>query len=119
MAVSKKHETIDFIPLGPLDRFPERVGVKVRIREGEEAAVFRLSDGRIFALANRNPHRKGGILCEGMVSGEYLYDPLYDWKIHLATGLVQAPDTGEVKTYPVRVENGQVLLSPSGVYWNG
>lgn len=97
------------VEIGPLVRFPERIGVRVRIGN-EEAAVFRLSDGRVFALENKNPHRKGGVISEGMVSGEYLYDPLYDWKISLVTGQVQAPDEGRVKTYPVQVNNGLVYI---------
>ncbi|WP_438448323.1 nitrite reductase small subunit NirD [Gorillibacterium sp. sgz5001074] len=99
-----------YIPVGTLERFPARIGVRVRVN-GLEAAVFRLSDGRIFALENKNPHRKGGVLSEGMVSGEYLYDPLYDWKIHLPTGLVQEPDTGAVRTLEVKIENGTVFLA--------
>lgn len=100
----------DYVPVGPAGRFPVRIGVRVKL-EDMEAAVFRLSDGRIYALENKNPNRKGGVISEGMVSGEYLYDPLYDWKIHLPTGQVQAPDTGEVKTLSVKIENGVVLLA--------
>jgi nitrite reductase (NADH) small subunit len=106
-----------FIEAGPLERFPARIGVRVKLAD-EEVAVFRLTDGRVFALENKNPHRKGGIISEGMVSGEYLYDPLYDWKISLVTGQVQAPDSGQVKIYPVKVENGHVSIgissSPEG-----
>lgn len=108
--MERQQENKEYVPVGTVGRFPVRVGVRVKV-EGTEAAVFRLSDGRIFALENKNPHRKGGVLSEGLVSGEYLYDPLYDWKIHLPTGLVQAPDTGEVKTLPVKIENGVVLLA--------
>jgi nitrite reductase (NADH) small subunit len=99
-----------YVPIGLVTRFPVRIGVRVQL-DGLEAAVFRLSDGRIFALENKNPHRKGGVISEGMVSGEYLYDPLYDWKIHLPTGLVQEPDTGSVRTLKVMVEDGQVMLA--------
>lgn len=98
------------VEVGSLDRFPERIGVRVRIGD-EELAVFRLSGDRVFALENKSPHRKGGVICEGMVSGDYLYDPLYDWKISLADGQVQAPDSGQVKSYPVRIEGGKILIS--------
>lgn len=99
-----------FVPIGTVGRFPIRIGVRVRLPH-LEAAVFRLSDGRIFALENKNPHRKGGVISEGMVSGEYLYDPLYDWRIHIPTGRVQEPDTGEVRTLAVKIDNGVVLLA--------
>ncbi|MFM9326673.1 nitrite reductase small subunit NirD [Paenibacillus mesotrionivorans] len=98
-----------YVEIGPVERFPSRIGVRVQAGE-EEIVVFRLTDGRIVALENRSPHRKGGIISEGMVSGEYLYDPLYDWKISLLTGEVQAPDNGQVKVYPVLVEAGKVSI---------
>lgn len=79
------------------------------IRSGE-IAVFRTTDDQLFALENKSPHRKGGPLAEGMVSGRMLYDPLYDLKISLESGLVQAPDNGQVKTYPVHVIGNKVLL---------
>ena len=38
--------------------------------------------------------RKQGPLSEGTVSGEYVYCPLHDQKIDLASGEVQEPDEG-------------------------
>lgn len=98
-----------FTEIGPLERFPERIGVRVNLG-AEEAVVFRLTDGRVVALQNKSPHKKGGIISEGMVCGEYLFDPLYDWKISLLTGEVQAPDNGRVRTYPVQVIDGIVRI---------
>lgn len=100
---------MEYVEVGEFEQFPNRIGVRVQAGE-EEIAVFRLTDGRIFALENRNPHRKGGIISEGLVSGEYLFDPLHDWKISLVTGKVQEPDSGQVKVYPVRVEAGKVSI---------
>lgn len=76
-----------------------------------ELAVFRTSDGTVYAVENRSPHPKGGPLAEGMVSGYYLYDPLYDWKIDLRSGEVQAPDQGKVKTFPVKINGDSVTIS--------
>lgn len=105
-------ENQGYVVAGPVGRFPVRIGVRVKLGL-EDVVVFRLSDGRVYALENKNPNRKGGIISEGMVSGEYLYDPLYDWKISLVTGLVQAPDTGSVRTFPVKIDNGLVLIGAS------
>lgn len=98
-----------YISIGSIERFPARVGRRVQVRD-LELAVFRLSDGRLYALENKSPHRKGGIICEGIVSGDYLFDPLYDWKIYLPDGKVQAPDEGQVRSFPVLVENGEVKV---------
>ncbi|MFD3258676.1 nitrite reductase small subunit NirD [Paenibacillus lentus] len=95
--------------VGTLDLFMKQIG-RVVEWNGEQIAVFRDSEDRLYALENRSPHPKGGPLAEGIVSGHYLYDPLYDWKIDLTTGQVQAPDTGQVKTYSVKIEDGNVWL---------
>ncbi|OZQ61550.1 nitrite reductase [Paenibacillus sp. VTT E-133280] len=84
---------------------------RVVVAGNVELAVFRTSDGAIYALENRSPHPKGGPLAEGIVSGHFLYDPLYDWKIDLRTGEVQAPDQGIVVTYPVSLAGDIVTVS--------
>ncbi|WP_068616861.1 nitrite reductase small subunit NirD [Paenibacillus tuaregi] len=104
-----KQETT-FIPVGNVNDFPDRIGRTVVVG-GKEIAIFLTSVGEMYAIDNRNPHPKGGPMAEGIVSGFYLYDPLYDWKIDLRTGLVQAPDQGQVQTYPVMVKDGIVYLA--------
>ncbi|MFC4319942.1 nitrite reductase small subunit NirD [Litchfieldia salsa] len=79
--------------------------------EKENIALFRCSNGSVFAIENKSPHPKGGTLAEGLVSGEYVFCPLYDWKISLQSGEVQAPDEGKLRTFPVKVEEGIVYLT--------
>ncbi|NMO95842.1 nitrite reductase small subunit NirD [Paenibacillus lemnae] len=89
----------------------DRKGSRTYIWNGVEIALFRLSDGSIFAVENKCPH-KGGKLSEGMVCGSHVHCPLHDWKIELYSGTVQAPDHGHVRTYPVEVDpvSGAVYL---------
>lgn len=94
--------------VGPIDELPERLGKTVCIGD-REVAVFKLSDKNIRAVENRCPH-KGGVLAEGMVSGEFVFCPMHDWKICLEDGNVQKPDTGCVKTYKTLVEENRVYL---------
>ncbi len=94
---------------GPLDQFPVRLGRTVQIAPFE-IAVFRTTDGQLYALENRSPGPRGGTIVEGILSGETLFDPICDWKIGLADGLVQAPDTGQVRTFPVQVRDGEVHI---------
>jgi nitrite reductase/ring-hydroxylating ferredoxin subunit len=54
--------------------------------------------------------RRGGVLSEGLVSGEYVYCPVYDWKISLVDGKVQAPDNGQVRTYKIEIEKDVVFI---------
>ncbi|GGF92486.1 assimilatory nitrite reductase [NAD(P)H] small subunit [Paenibacillus albidus] len=102
--------TIQDYAIGTVQDFLLQIG-RVVVAGNKELAVFRTSEGTLYAVENRSPHPKGGPLAEGIVSGYYLYDPLYDWKIDLRSGEVQAPDHGQVKTFPVKVENGSVKVS--------
>lgn len=104
------NSTHTFHPIGAKHEFLSRIGRVVEIN-GQELAIFRTSDDQVFALENRNPHPKGGPIAEGIVSGHMLYDPLYDWQIDLETGRVQAPDEGQVRTFPVKVEQDQVWIA--------
>jgi nitrite reductase (NADH) small subunit len=92
-----------------VEEIPRLGGRTVRLGQ-MEIAVFRLSDGRIRAVDNRCPHKQGP-LAEGIVSGDTIICPLHARKINLETGEVLKPDSGCVKTWPARVENGQVFLS--------
>ena len=96
------------IEIGSAIRLTERLGKCVEIG-GIELALFRLSDGQIYALENRCPH-KGGDLSQGIVSGEFVFCPIHDWKISIKDGNVQAPDHGCVKTYKVEIEAGKMYI---------
>ncbi|QWU14808.1 nitrite reductase (NADH) small subunit [Paenibacillus sophorae] len=95
---------------GKVEEYLKQIG-RVIVIEGKELAVFRTSGDEFYALENRSPHPKGGPLAEGIVSGYYLYDPLYDWKIDLRTGEVQAPDKGQAAAYPVQVDGDTVVIA--------
>ena len=71
--------------------------------------VFRVADGRIFAVRNECPH-KGGPLTEGIVHGTSVTCPLHNWIISLETGLAQGADEGAVETIPVKIEGDRVLV---------
>nr|WP_072337923.1 MULTISPECIES: nitrite reductase small subunit NirD [unclassified Paenibacillus] len=101
--------------MGSRQDFPLRLGREVRV-QGLDIAVFHTTDGELYALDNRTPHPKGGPLTEGLISGAYVYCPLRDLKISLESGLVQAPDTGQVRTYPVRIQEDLVQIGlPQGM----
>ncbi|MCS7461518.1 nitrite reductase small subunit NirD [Paenibacillus doosanensis] len=98
-----------YVEIGALAQFKPFIGKEVRIGE-YSLAVFRASDGKLFALENRTPHKKGGPLTEAIVSGHTIYCPLRDLHISLEDGKVLEPDTGEVQTYPVVIENEVVKI---------
>lgn len=88
-----------------------RLGARVWQAPGGPISLFRTSDDRVFALADRCPHR-GGPLSQGIVHGHFVTCPLHEFVIDLTTGSAVAPDKGCTDSYPVRVEQGRVLVSP-------
>ena len=100
------------------DNIPPREGRPVTIG-AREIAIFNLgpstepgSGDRFLATDNRCPHQAGP-LCDGILTGESVVCPLHAWKVNLADGCVERPANARdhcVATYPVRVEDGIVVV---------
>jgi nitrite reductase (NADH) small subunit len=105
----------DWLDIGTLDEIPRRGARTIAVAGGEELAVFRTGDDRIFALVNRCPH-KHGPLSQGIVHGHAVSCPLHNWKISLATGEALGEDKGCTPTIPVRLDGGRVLISRTAVF---
>ena len=103
-----------WLDIGWLDEIPLRGARTVPVEGGEEIAVFRTGDNRVFALANRCPH-KGGPLAAGIDHGHAVTCPLHNWNIALATGEAQGADKGCTPTIPVKVDAGRVLICRAAV----
>jgi len=87
---------------------PQRIGHEIVI-DGNRIAVFRLLDDRVKAIGGVCPHTNGP-LAEGIVSGEFVYCPLHEYKVSLLDGKVQEPDNGCVATYDTSIEDGKVFV---------
>jgi len=90
--------------------------------------VFNVN-GKYYALNNYCPHA-GGPLCLGEVTGttedagaynvlwvrrgEIVSCPWHAWEFDIATGRTITEPTKTVRTYPVCVEDGQVVLETDG-----
>ncbi len=104
---------MSWCPAGGLSQIPAR-GARVLKTGNGNVAVFRTFDDKLFALADRCPHRQGP-LSQGIVHGTKVTCPLHDWVIDLSTGSAVAPDSGCTSTYPVKVEDGLVYVDlPNG-----
>ena len=107
-----------WVRITPSENVPPREGRAV-IVGGREIALFNLgrstalgTGDRFLATDNRCPHQ-GGPLCDGIVTASSVVCPLHAWKVNLATGSVERPAGGRdhcVATYPVRVEDGIVVI---------
>jgi len=100
---------MNWIRVTTTENIPLREGRAVRIGE-QEIAVFNLGD-QFVACHNACPHR-GGPLADGMVSGTTVVCPLHAYRVCLETGKLTRPDLCiKVDTYPVRVEDGVVMIA--------
>lgn len=99
---------MNWIDIGALEDIPLRGARKVRTHAGC-VAVFRTAEAEVFATGGTCPH-KGGPLAEGIVHGRRVTCPLHNWVFDLETGQALGADEGQLPVYPVRIENGRVLL---------
>ncbi len=75
---------------------------------GTAVAIFNV-DGQFYATTGTCPHR-GGPLGEGSLDGCYVSCPWHDWAFDVITGAHARNSEFCLGTYPVRVDNGQVLV---------
>ncbi len=101
-------QTQNWVDLCELTAIPQRGARCVEAGENK-IAVFRTADDNIFALEDKCPH-KDGPLSQGIVHDGCVTCPLHNWVISLETGQAQGADEGEVQTYPIRIENGNVQI---------
>lgn len=84
-------------------------GASLLVIGGFEIAVFNVR-GSYYAIDNRCPHRQGP-LWEGDVEGFLAMCPQHGWQFDVRTGACDTVPGRDVATYPVRVEDGHVIVS--------
>ena len=82
--------------------------------EGEQVAVFRLDDNRVFAVGNRDPFSGANVLSRGIVGdlkGELVVaSPVYKQHFSLVTGRCIEDETVGVQVYSASVQGEDVLV---------
>ena len=107
----------------PLAELPPDTSTTVKAF-GTTVAIFNVG-GQIFAVGNNCPHH-GGPLRHGRISGttlpsqpyEYRYGregrvlvcPWHGWEFDIESGRTMFDPSMGVKTYEVRVEDGEIVL---------
>lgn len=77
--------------------------------EGRRIVLVRLGD-QVYACGDVCPHQ-GGALSAGRLAGARLACPRHGWMFDVRTGDCLFPPRGRpVPSYPVRLEDGQVLV---------
>ena len=99
---------MSWIDIGHIDDIALRGARVIKTAVGC-VALFRTSETEVFATSDRCPH-KGGPLSDGIVHGQNITCPLHNMVFDLNTGQAQGADEGSIATYPVRVEEGRILI---------
>jgi nitrite reductase (NADH) small subunit len=106
---------MSWVRITAASNIPQREGRSVLLGD-MDIALFNLGD-RFVAVENRCPH-SGGPLADGIVGGTTVTCPLHNWRICLESGFVTKPceeGTPAVKTFPVKIEDGIVLLDATSI----
>jgi nitrite reductase/ring-hydroxylating ferredoxin subunit/multimeric flavodoxin WrbA len=100
--------TQEWIDVGALDELAQRGLQQVTAKRTRIALCYR--DGQFSAISGVCNH-VGGPLGEGWFDGDYVTCPWHFWKFHCRTGEGEPGfEEDRVPTYPVKVENGRVLV---------
>ena len=75
---------------------------------GSKVALFHV-DGKFYALADACLHR-GGPLGTGHVEEGRVTCPWHAWEFDVKTGACQTTEGARQKSYPVKVEKGEVYV---------
>jgi len=77
---------------------------------GHDIALYAV-DGEVFATNNVCTHGNAR-LCEGFMEGHEIECPFHQGRFDIRSGAVTcAPATEPLKTWPVKIEGGQVYLN--------
>ena len=87
-----------------------REGRGLRCRMGDDEVALWQVDGRYYALSAVCAHHHVPTLHEGIREGLTIACPLHGWTYSLETGR-SVSGSGRVRTYPVKVEKGEILLA--------
>jgi naphthalene 1,2-dioxygenase system ferredoxin subunit len=100
--------THNWIDAAAADAVPQEDVIAVAVA-GKEVALYGV-DGRVYATANICTHGQAR-LCDGFLEGAEIECPLHQGKFDVRTGkAICAPLTDDIRTYPVKIENGRVFV---------
>ena len=96
-------------------QIPENGGACVLVN-GEQIAIFNFTRrGEWYATQNLCPHKQQMVLSRGMIgsSGDEpkVACPFHKKTFSLETGQCLSGDDYEIKTYPLKIEDGMVFVS--------
>ncbi len=98
---------------GYADLVPER-GVAALVRGRHQVAVFRLADGRVHCVDNRDPYSGANVLSRGIIGTRgdrpTVASPMFKQVFDLATGAALDDLSVRITVHQVRLRDGLVEI---------
>ena len=98
----------DFKSVAKKADIPVGSGKTVQI-DGTPVAVFNV-DGNFYVVDNTCVHQ-GGPLGEGTLDGSVVTCPWHGWQYDVKTGVNTSNPQAKVKSYPIKIEGDDILIS--------
>jgi NAD(P)H-dependent nitrite reductase small subunit len=98
----------EYIRVASVNELPTDTGYVVEVG-GQEIALFKVGDA-VYAIENECPHREGP-LGEGELEEDIVTCPFHAWQINVRTGEVVFNPSICARTFPCKVEDGEVLVA--------
>ncbi len=96
----------------PLERLEVERGAAALLDSGDQVALFRLPDGEVYAVQNRDPFTGAYVMSRGIVGSrgdrDVVASPMHKQSFDLRTGRCLDDDDTALTVYPVRVRAGMV-----------
>jgi nitrite reductase (NADH) small subunit len=90
------------------------IGVPALVN-GEQVALFRLKDGRVYAVSNYDPFSQANVIARGITGNLKGFDvvasPIYKQHFDLKTGICLEDESVSLKTYKVEVDGEYVSIT--------
>lgn len=100
--------TQNWIDAAAADAVPEEDVIAVHVA-GKEVALYGV-EGDVYATDNICTHGHAR-LCDGFLEGTEIECPLHQGRFDVRTGKAMcAPLTDNIRSYPVKIENGRVFV---------
>lgn len=86
----------------------------INFKRGENNYAVYRTPGGYYATDGKCTHA-GALLADGLVTGELIECPQHQAQFHIPTGEAKsAPASVNLKTYPVKVEEGKIYIALPG-----
>lgn len=102
----------NWVNVVPLDAVPQGEAIEVECA-GRPIALYRVDGSNVYATDAICTHAYGR-LADGFLEGHEIECPLHQGRLDVRTGKAMcAPLTEDVRVYPVRIQDGEVLVDIS------